>query len=173
MNLVTTGRRLPPSREMAARIRELAKGGEELFERANLRPSDERWWLDTTAYIADCISDECFVREATEAQLLSRIPESVYRGCYDQRDKDKVTRDHLATIRKGGAWLLSLGYLIRDTERILMEGIHMGDEVIHARSQLRAFAWVIASETGYAKVVDDLGRPTDEDHGSDEDPQDL
>jgi len=66
---------------------------------------------------------------------------------------------HLVQMRRGAVWVLTVGYLIRDTERILLEGIHMGDDVIRARSQLRAFAWVIACETGLYKVE------PDHDHG--------
>lgn len=158
MHLVHTRRTAPASREMATRVRELAEGGESVFDKANLRPSDETWWVETTKHIADSIDDDVFVRGASDAELISRIPESAYKHCYGQSDRNKVTQDQLTVIRKGGAWVFPLGCLMRDTERILLESIHMGDKVIRARSQLRAFAWVIASETGYAKIVHEVGR---------------
>lgn len=159
MHLVSTRRCNIPNRETAERVRDLCRGGEELFDRANLRPQDEVWWTEATNHIASLMIEDCEIREANDATLAAKIPADAYRACYGQRDKDKVTQEHINRMRKGGAWVLTVGYLIRDTERIYLEGIAMGDRVIRARAQLRAFAWVIACETGLYKVV------PDHDHG--------
>lgn len=140
---------------MAERIRELAKGGEELLNKANLRPQDEEWWPETTEYIASTIISECEMRETSDEALIARIPQSAYAKCYSQRDRDEVTKERVAEQRRGGGWVLAIGYLIRDTERLLLEAIHMGDKVIRARSQIRAFAWVIAAETGLYEIKGD------------------
>ena len=161
MHLVATHRHNVSTRDTAERIRELCRGGEELFDRAKLRPQDEVWWTDATNNIANLMIEDCEIRETSDATLATRIPESAYRSCYGQRDKDKVTQEHIGRMRKGAAWVLTVGYLIRDTERILLEGIHMGDRAIRARSQLRAFAWVIACETGLYKAVPDHGEKED------------
>jgi len=157
MHLQSTYRHNLSTREMAERVRELSRGGEELFDRAKLRPQDEVWWTEATNHIADLMIEDCEIRETSDATLATRIPESAYRHAYNQRDKDKVTVEHINRMRKGAAWVLTVGYLIRDTERIYLEGIALGDAAIHARAGLRAFAWVIAQETGLYKVVPDHG----------------
>lgn len=157
MHLELTRRHNLSTRETAERVRDLCRGGEELFDRAKLRPQDEVWWTEATNHIASLMIEDCEIREASDATLAAKIPADAYRACYGQRDKDKVTQEHINRMRKGGAWVLTVGYLIRDTERIYLEGIAMGDRVIRARAQLRAFAWVIACETGLYKVVPDHG----------------
>lgn len=157
MHLVATFRHNISNRETAERVRDLCRGGEELFDRAKLRPQDEVWWTETTNHIASLMIEDCEIRETSDANLAAKIPADAYRACYGQRDKDKVTQEHINRMRKGGAWVLTVGYLIRDTERIYLEGIAMGDRVIRARAGLRAFAWVIACETGLYKVVPDHG----------------
>ena len=161
MHLVATFRHNISTREMAERVRELCRGGEELFDRAKLRPQDEKWWIEATNHVASLMIEDCEIRETDDATLAARIPESVYRTAYDQRGKDRITQEHINRMRKGAAWVLIIGYLIRDTERIYLEGIAMGDAAIHARAGLRAFAWVIAQETGLYKVVPDHGEKED------------
>lgn len=51
------------------------------------------------------------------------------------------------------AYLLSLAMAVRDTDRILQEGVLMGDRVIRARNQLRAAVAVFGMKAGVAKVV--------------------
>lgn len=157
MHLVATFRHNISTRETAERVRELCRGGEELFDRAKLRPQDEVWWTGATNNVASLMIEDCEIRETDDATLAARIPESVYRTAYDQRGKDRITQEHINRMRKGAAWVLIIGYLIRDTERIYLEGIALGDAAIHARAGLRAFAWVIAQETGLYKVVPDHG----------------
>lgn len=157
MHLELTRRHNLSNRETAERVRDLCRGGEELFDRAKLRPQDEVWWTEATNHIASLMIEDCEIREASDATLAAKIPADAYRACYGQRDKDKVTQEHINRMRKGGAWVLTVGYLIRDTERIYLEGIALGDAVIRARAGLRAFAWVIACETGLYKVVPDHG----------------
>lgn len=161
MHLVATFRHNISTREMAERVRELCRGGEELFDRAKLRPQDEKWWIEATNHVASLMIEDCEIRETDDATLAARIPESVYRTAYDQRGKDRITQEHINRMRKGAAWVLIIGYLIRDTERIYLEGIALGDAAIHARAGLRAFAWVIAQETGLYKVVPDHGEKED------------
>lgn len=161
MHLQSTLRHNISTREMAERVRELCRGGEELFDRAKLRPQDEKWWIEATNNVASLMIEDCEIRETDDATLAARIPESVYRTAYDQRGKDRITQEHINRMRKGAAWVLIIGYLIRDTERIYLEGIALGDVAIHARAGLRAFAWVIACETGLYKVVPDHGEKED------------
>jgi hypothetical protein len=161
MHLQSTLRYTHPTREIAERIRSFGEGGEELFVRANLRPQDEVWWTEAVRNIVKLMIEGCEAREASDATLAARIPEDAYRTCYSDRDKEKVTQDHIRSMRNGRAWVLIIGYLIRDTERLLLEAIHMGDSVIKARSLLRAFAWVIACETGMYKVLPEEGHPDD------------
>lgn len=161
MHLVATFRHNISTREMAERVRELCRGGEELFDRAKLRPQDEKWWIEATNHVASLMIEDCEIRETDDATLAARIPESAYRTAYDQRGKDRITQEHINRMRKGAAWVLIIGYLIRDTERIYLEGIALGDAAIHARAGLRAFAWVIAQETGLYKVVPDHGEKED------------
>lgn len=161
MHLVATFRHNISTREMAERVRELCRGGEELFDRAKLRPQDEKWWIEATNHVASLMIEDCEIRETDDATLAARIPESVYRTAYDQRGKDRITQEHINRMRKGAAWVLIIGYLIRDTERIYLEGIALGDAAIHARAGLRAFAWVIACETGLYKLVPDHGEKED------------
>ena len=161
MHLVATFRHNISTRETAERVRELCRGGEELFDRAKLRPQDEKWWIEATNHVASLMIEDCEIRETDDATLAARIPESVYRTAYDQRGKDRITQEHINRMRKGAAWVLIIGYLIRDTERIYLEGIALGDAAIHARAGLRAFAWVIAQETGLYKVVPDHGEKED------------
>lgn len=155
---------------MAERVRKLCQGGEELFDRAKLRPQDERWWTEATNHIASLMIEDCEIREASDATLATRIPESAYRTCYSQRDKDRVTQEHINGMRKGAVWVVTVGYLIRDTERIYLEGIALGDAAIQARAGLRAFAWVIAQETGLYKVCPDWGEESHEPETSSETP---
>lgn len=53
----------------------------------------------------------------------------------------------------GNAYLLSLATAVRDTDRILLEGVLMGDRVIRARNQLRAAVAVFGMEARVAKAV--------------------
>jgi hypothetical protein len=52
------------------------------------------------------------------------------------------------------AYLLSLAMAARDTDRILHEGILMGDRVIRARNQLRAIVAAFGIKARCAKIVD-------------------
>lgn len=155
MHLVTTKRRKPVSREMADAVRKFAAGGQEVFGAARLPASDQTWWTEATEHVATGILEDCDTREKSDEALIAKIPAEAFQGCYTQTMRDEVIRTRLDLMRRGGGWLLALGFLIRDTDRILMDGIFLGDRVIQARNRLRAFVWAMASEVGFARIVPD------------------
>ena len=147
---------LPATLEMAARIRTLGQGGETCFDHANLRPQDEKWWTETVEAIASLMEGDCELRKATDEELALRIPESAYKTAYGQpclpHEREKVRRERIQAMRRNvGGWVLAVGYLTRDCERIYLEGIDQGSHAIRARSQLRGFAIAIAMECGCAR----------------------
>lgn len=106
------------ARGMDDELREAARNasahGETLFEDAQLRPQDERWW--------------------------KRLWEGI-SGATDGKN----------------SYLLSLATAARDTDRILHEGVLMGDRVIRARNQLRAIVVAFGIKARCAKIVDPGG----------------
>ena len=159
MFFINFTKRPPHTREMVTRVRELAQGGETCFERANLRPSDETWWTESTEAMASAMMKEIEVSETSDEALIATIPETAYKGCYDKRDRERIQKDALHQMRLTGRGSLVLGFILRDTERLCIEALFMGDAVIKARSQLRAFAAAMALETGCAKFTNDDSTP--------------
>lgn len=154
MNIRMHYKTVRPTQEMLDKILRYSAGGEELFEDANLNPRDEKWWTETTGHIAAKLKEFMDVEKSTDHEIAASIPESAYMYCRDDREKAKVVVEYVKMARAGGSWLLPLGFLIRDCQRLEMEAMRMGDRVIRARSQLRAFAVAIAMALGCASLVE-------------------
>lgn len=138
-------RTAPFTNEQVTRISELAPGGETTFKDANLRPQDEVWWLTTTGHIVTLIERAIEATAMSDEELVAQMP--VVPHYQSDQTKALEKQQFMSKTRAGGSLILVLGFLIRDTERIYLESIHMGDGVIKARAQLRGFAWAIALET--------------------------
>lgn len=156
-----------PTREMVARVVKLGEGGETCFEKADLRPADERWWTEVVDGLVQALRKDLDTMAASDEALVSEIPETAYRGLYSDRDKARVREDFLKARRRGRAWVITVGFMLRDAERILHEGLFKGDQAIRARNQLKAFAFAIAIEVGCATLVDEPEdqRPADREEG--------
>jgi hypothetical protein len=150
-----TFRGADPTSEMIADVVRLGEGGENCFAAAKLRPEDEKWWTNTVAEIVRMLRSELDAINANDAALVAEMPESNYRFARSDADKAKVREDFCKLRRRGRGWIMAIGFLMRDSERVMHEALHMGDKVIRSRSQLRAFATAIAVVVGCATVLDD------------------
>lgn len=168
MHVVTKFKTVVPTREIIEKVKIAAKGGEELFEKASLRPRDEKWWTNSTNGIVEALEKTLIFQTVPDAEIIACIPESEFNGCYSERDKERVRQQHLTRARTGGSWVLYVGFLLRDAERLHMEALGLGDRVIQARSQLRAFAVVIAMELGCASIKESSGYGFDGDEHLDD-----
>ena len=117
MHVVTKFKTVVPTREIIEKVKIAAKGGEELFEKAALRPHDEKWWTDSTNGIVEALEKTLFFQTVPDAEIIACIPESEFKGCYSERDKERVRQQHLTSARTGGSWVLYVGFLLRDAER--------------------------------------------------------
>lgn len=140
------------TKEIADRVAELRRAGEDCFTEACLTPEDETWWKRTMTGIEKVICDEVTALETPDEDLIKEIPESAYKNCNTQKDRDRVQKDHLHRARFGKSWVLYLGFLTRDVNRVFHESILMGDRVIQARNKLRTFVAAVALETGCATL---------------------
>jgi hypothetical protein len=137
---------------LADRVEELGRGGEALLPAANLNQSDMDWWPGCLKGIADAIRAEAVAIVTPDADLIAQIPEKSLKDPYgyklDPVRTQKVQEDHLRSVRYGKPWIFYVGILMRDSDRLLLEGILMGQKVVDARSKLRGFAYAVAFETG-------------------------
>lgn len=154
-NLRLTFRGADPTSEMIANVVRLGEGGETCFEAAKLRPEDEKWWKSTIAGIADMLRSELDAINTATETLVAQIPQESYRHAHSDAAKEKIREDFCKNRRRGRGWIMAVGFLLRDSERVMHEALHMGDKVIRARSQLRAFAGAVAVEVGCAKIIDE------------------
>lgn len=152
MYVKTHFKTIVPTQEIIEKVRTAARGGEEVMERAELRPVDEQWWTDATNGIIESLEKTLILQSVPAEEIIACIPESEFKGCYSERDKERVREKHLVNARKGGSWVFTTGMLLRDAERLQVEALGRGDRVIRARSQLRAFAVVIAMALGCASI---------------------
>lgn len=152
MQINTHFKVISPTQEIIEEIKRAAKGGEELFEKAGLRPQDEVWWTEVTNEIVEDLQRTITLQSVPDEDIFACIPESAFKGCYSERDKELVREKCLRNARKGGRWVVTLGFFLRDCERLHMEALGLGSKVIQARGQLRAFAMVIAMALGCASV---------------------
>jgi hypothetical protein len=143
---------LPATEEMVAEVLRFSTAGEELFEEANLSPQDEKWWVKTTKTIASMLQSAIDSWKVPDEDIVIKIPKDAYRHCYSESDRNRVRAEHIKGARVQGSWILPLGFLLRDCERLEMEALHMGDKVIRARGQLRAFGVAMAIALGCASV---------------------
>lgn len=144
---------ITPTRELVERIRSLTAGGVTCFEYAQLRPGDGRWWLSVTEGIIADLEATMRNRAADDETLLAELPQDAYKGAYGDDARRAVELRFLASRRRGGAWVFHVGMMLRDAERIFVEGINHGPKVLRARGQLRAFAVAIAMELKCAEPV--------------------
>lgn len=141
-----------PTQEMVEKISHCSAKGEELFETANLRQLDKKWWVDATQGIVHSLKEAIVIQKTTDDKLADQIPQSEYQSYFSESQKAKVRADYIKKVRNSTPWLLTLGFLLRDCERLEIEALHMGDKVIQSRGQLRSLAVVIALILGCASI---------------------
>jgi hypothetical protein len=168
MYVKTHFKTISPTQEIIEKVRTAARGGEEVMERAELRPVDEQWWTDATNGIIESLEKTLILQSVPAEEIIACIPESEFKRCYSERDKERVREKHLVNARKGGAWVLTVGMLLRDTERLQVEALGRGNRVIQARGELRAFAVVIAMALGCASIGKSSSYDYDDEHLDDE-----
>jgi hypothetical protein len=142
-----------PTPEIVSEVKKYAEAGSKLFERGNLRPADEEWWTNTTSEIVRLLERQISCNALTDEEIISCIPEEAYKGCWSDQERERVQQNHLQGARKGGAWVLPLGFMLRDAERLQMDALLRGQAIIEARTQLRAFVVAIAVVLGCVSLV--------------------
>lgn len=155
---------IKPTSEIVARVRELAAGGEECFDEADLRPSDEKWWRNVTGKIASSLEDTLRWLEMSTDEILATMPANATKHAYSDAERARIRDEYVERRRRGGEWVFILGMMLRDAERIHTSAINHPQSAIRARSQLRAFAVAIANVLGCVYVRDgDIGDQDDRD----------
>lgn len=152
MYLRTTFKRCNPTPEMISRVRELCRGGEAYFDAAELSAADQHWWTSSVTEIARSLQESLDIEGMTDAELIAQIPESKY-GRFDSKEqRARIQKAHVENQRRNGGWVLVVGFLLRDSERVVLAALDMEPAVLKARKQLRAFAAAVAITVGCATI---------------------
>lgn len=159
MNVRTHYKGKTPTQEMVDEVERLKAGGEECFSRAKLRPQDEEWWTGVVSTILQMLRDEIRTASMIDSELIAEMSDSDYPYGVHNSDpfnpkRVEAQRKYVSEKRRKKRWVMVVGFLLRDANRILQEALLMGDSVIRSRHQILAFATAIAMVTGCASLDD-------------------
>jgi hypothetical protein len=162
---------------LAARVEELREGGARHLLNAKLRKADMEWWPRCLTGIADAIRAEAKAIATPDEELIAKIPEKELKDHYgyplDRARLKGAQENYIRQARYSKPWVLYIAYLDRDADRILHEGILMGQKVIEARRAIRGFAAAVAVETGCAELVPDTRFEEYEESDPEDDSEDV
>ena len=153
------GKSLRASPEILEAAQFTLGAGESLLEEAELRRQDMEWWPRVWGDIISLIEGEIKNQALTDAEIVAAIPEDAYKEANAsfnrERDRQRVRERFIKNAREKARYVMALGFMTRDVERIYHEGISKSRAAIAARCQLHAIVVTFAMKCGAASPAPD------------------